>query len=150
MDEAPAPPVSLLDHERLAFAGLALWLRRIDSASSVDESDALYDVARDLLLDAPASAVPYRDVPGTKADADAAVQAFFDRAVHALQDEESVRNAALGVERREARDAIFGALYEIASADVISAAEWPMLEWLAREWGIEMSTPEDPPTATGA
>jgi uncharacterized tellurite resistance protein B-like protein len=130
------PRVRLQDHEQLAFAGLARLLIRADGTFSSEESAALEAVALDL-LGAPGPAdSPYRSPAPEEVNPDA-IWDLLDRALRELPEDESVKKAALAVIRPEARAAIFGALFEIASSDVIALEEWPLLDWLSAEWAVQ-------------
>ncbi len=60
----------------------------------------------------------------------------------ALADDEAIMNAARAVTRPEAREAIFGILYEMAIPDVIDPSEVAILEHVAALWGLEAPLPE--------
>ena len=60
----------------------------------------------------------------------------------ALTDDDAVLTAARGVTRTEAREAIFGVLYEMAIPDTIDAAEVVLLEKVAALWGLEPPLPD--------
>ena len=55
----------------------------------------------------------------------------------ALADDEAILNAARAVTRPEAREAIFGVLYEMAIPDTIDPSEVAILEHVAALWGLE-------------
>jgi uncharacterized tellurite resistance protein B-like protein len=55
----------------------------------------------------------------------------------ALADDEAILNAARTVTRPEAREAIFGVLYEMAIPDTIDPSEVAILERVAALWGLE-------------
>ena len=61
---------------------------------------------------------------------------LIERSQESLPDEDAIRAAAKAVTRQEARDAIYGALFEVAASDVIEKSEWPILEWLEQEWNV--------------
>ena len=58
-------------------------------------------------------------------------------AAAALEDGAAIMKAAQGIERTEAREVIFGVLYEMAIPDTIAPAEVEILEELAKLWGLE-------------
>jgi hypothetical protein len=58
-------------------------------------------------------------------------------AAAALADDEAIMNAARAVTRPEAREAIFGVLYEMAIPDTIDPSEVAILEHVAALWGLE-------------
>jgi tellurite resistance protein len=63
-------------------------------------------------------------------------------AAAALANDEAILNAARGVTRPEAREVIFGVLYEMAIPDVIDPSEVALLEQVAALWGLEAPLPE--------
>ena len=60
----------------------------------------------------------------------------------ALADDAAVLNAAQKVTRPEAREAIFGVLYEMAIPDTIDPSEVALLEQVAALWGLEAPLPD--------
>jgi hypothetical protein len=60
----------------------------------------------------------------------------------ALADDDAVLNAAKRVTRPEAREAIFGVLYEMAIPDTIDPSEAAFLEKIAALWGLEAPLPD--------
>ena len=60
----------------------------------------------------------------------------------ALADDDAILNAARAVTRPEAREAIFGVLYEMAIPDVIDPSEIAILEHVATLWGLEAPLPD--------
>ena len=131
--------LALQPHELLAFAGLARVLIRADGTFSAEEAAALEQVAEDLL--APKSSdSPYRQEGQSAVDPDA-IWNLLDRAATELRDEEAVKRAAQAVVRPGAREAIYDALFHIASSDVVTGDEWPILDWVAAEWAVE--TPKE-------
>ena len=55
----------------------------------------------------------------------------------ALGDDEAILNAARAVSRPEAREAIFGVLYEMAIPDTLDPSEVAILEQISALWGLE-------------
>ena len=134
---------ALEPHEQLAFAGLARVLVRADGTFPAREGAALEQVAKDILAPAASPTSPYRDKSSPEADP-GAIWALIDRAATELPTEEAVKIAARQVTRPEAREAIFGALLQIASSDVVSPEEWPVLDWLSAQWAVESrGSPDD-------
>jgi hypothetical protein len=131
---------ALQPHELLAFAGLARVLIRADGTFSAEEAAALEQVAEDLLAPKAAES-PYRQEGQPPADPDA-IWNLLDRAATELRDEEAVKQAAQAVVRPEARGAIYDALFHIASSDVVTGDEWPILDWLAAAWAVEIPPDE--------
>jgi hypothetical protein len=60
----------------------------------------------------------------------------------ALADDDAVLGAAKRVTRPEAREAIFGVLYEMAIPDTIDPSEAAFLEKIAALWGLEAPLPD--------
>jgi len=126
--------VSLKPHEQLALAGLVRFLIQADGRYSPEEFSALTPIVEDLLTTKPGPDSPYREGEG-EPDA-AAGWALLDRAAEELDDEAAVQAAAKAVTDQTAREAIYLALFDLAAADTITSDEWPVLEWLQKEWGI--------------
>lgn len=132
---------ALQPHELLAFAGLARVLIRADGTFSAEEAAALEQVAEGLFAPGQGDS-PYREGQQPAGDPDA-IWNLLDRAATELRDEESVKRAAQAVVRPDARTAIYDALFHIASSDVVTGDEWPLLDWLAAEWAVEASPEKD-------
>jgi hypothetical protein len=131
----------LTDAELLVFGALARRLVGADGQLSAEEAAALEDVGSELLARTGAPVLgPYRSGPAAPTDAPdpERVADLLERAAEALPDEEAVLRAAREVTRQAARETVFGALYAIAASDVIAKAEWPILEWLEREWDVSI------------
>lgn len=130
----------LTNEELAAFAGIVRCLVRLDGKFTEAEAAAIDDVANDLLASAPGNA-PYREEPedtrkrGVQSSAE--LWALIDRAGEDLEDDAAVRRLAVGVTRPEARELIYEALFAVAASDVIEKEEWPLLDWLAKEWKIQ-------------
>jgi len=60
----------------------------------------------------------------------------------ALDDDQAILDAARAVTRPEAREAIFGVLYEMAIPDTIDPSEVAVLERVAELWGLETPLPD--------
>ena len=129
-------PTTLAPHEQLAFAGLVRMLIRADGEFTAEEQYVVEMVTAEL-VPSPSKDGTYRDAPAPPEPDPEAIWALIDRAGRELRDEAAVLRAAESVTTPEARGAIYQALREIAEADVISEAEWPLLHSLARLWGIE-------------
>jgi hypothetical protein len=132
--------------ELLAFAGLARLVIQADGRFTQDEQVALEAASAELFTEPPAvEGGPYRtqasgedEEAATKPDPEL-LWSLIERSQAALPDEDAVRRAAKAVTRQEAREAIFGVLYEVAASDVITKSEWPLVEWLASEWNITIT-----------
>lgn len=83
---------------------------------------------------------------------DAIVEALGEEAYHAavsevdkrFKDESVLRIFLSTIERQEARELIYGSVIEAAMADTVEGRESALLDWLAKEWKIEV-TYEEPP-----
>lgn len=124
---------ALTESERLTFGALLRALVRLESWSNPEEQTAVWRAARELVAVDPGG------------DVGDAVTALLERSAERYPDDESMRAAAVQVTRQEAREAIFGALYEVSTAGTITAVESQLLDWLAEQWGI-LVTPVDAPT----
>ncbi len=65
-----------------------------------------------------------------------------------FQDEEAVKKFLRTITRQEARELIYGAVIEAAMTDRMEGRESDMLDWVAREWQVQV-TYEEPPAAEG-
>ena len=105
--------------ERMALGTLVRRMVGIDGEYSAEESAKLESVARGLGTDA-----------------------FWDLIRDAGQEDlgdEALKARARAVEREDARKTIYAALFGIATAGSIVAAESSLLDWLAETWGLEDS-----------
>src|ERR1044071_1701898 len=105
----------LSESEQMVLLALVGLLARADGRLSQTEMSTLEELRRTLT---PERFMRLRD--------DAA----------ALADDEAILNAAKGVTRPEAREAIFGALYEMAIPDTIDPTEVALLAKIAELWGL--------------
>jgi uncharacterized tellurite resistance protein B-like protein len=111
----------LSESEQTVLLALVALLARADGRLSQTEMNTLEDLRRVLR---PERFKQIRD--------DAA----------ALADDEAILDAARAVTRPEAREAIFGALYEMAIPDTIDPSELAILEQLAELWELEAPLPD--------
>jgi hypothetical protein len=63
--------------------------------------------------------------------------------------EQALRTFLSSIERQEAREIIYGTVTEAAMTDTVEGRESALLEWLAKEWNVEV-TYEEPPTGEEA
>ena len=123
--------------ELLTFAGLARRLIQADGEFTAEEQFVVEKVLAELQAPRAPGGGPYRDeAPPAQPDPEATWE-LIDRAGRELGDKEALVRAAEKITDPEAREAIYCALREIAEADVITNAEWPLLEWLERLWEIK-------------
>ena len=60
-------------------------------------------------------------------------------------DEKALRVFLSTIDRQEVREVIYGTVIEAAMADTVEGRESALLDWLAKEWKVEV-TYEEPPT----
>jgi hypothetical protein len=60
-------------------------------------------------------------------------------------DELAFRTFLSKVERQEAREIIYGTVMEAAMTDTVEGRESALLDWLAKEWKVEVTYDEPPP-----
>ena len=59
-------------------------------------------------------------------------------------DEQALRVFLLSIGRQEAREVIYGTVIEAAMTDTVEGRESALLEWLAKEWKVEVTYDEPP------
>ncbi len=123
----------LTHQERLTYAALLRTLVRLDGHVSPEEQELVLEASRELLGP---SMTPVGET--TVADEDRELRALLDRSAEEHPDDESVRRAAAGVTRPEAREAIFAALLTISTAGTITVPEAGLLDWLAETWELDV------------
>ena len=67
---------------------------------------------------------------------DVAYAEAADEAAARFRDESDLKAFLPSINRREARELIYGAVLEAALPDAMGAHESAMLNWLGKEWGI--------------
>lgn len=106
-------------HERTVLAaGLRLTIMADDRASAAEA----------VVIDRVAQAL-----------GQAEYEAAMDRAAQQAADSKSFATLSATVTRGEARELIYGTLLEAALADSISPGDGPLLEDLARLWGLNVT-----------
>jgi len=109
-----------LDHaEQLALVGVVQFIGESNRDVTDEESERIRHVVAGL------GAERYRKVA---AEAD-----------ERFEDEDALRAYLREVGRKDARELIYGAALEVAMGDTIQTSESEFLDWLAKEWGIEVS-----------
>ena len=121
----------LTETERLTFAALLRAQIRLDRYTTPDEQNVLHTVAAELL-------------GGTVADVADTLAALMEQSAERYKDDEALRAAAAEVTRQEAREGIFGALYEISAAGTITMGESSLLDWLGELWQITIRAVDAP------
>jgi hypothetical protein len=105
---------------------------RVDPA----EARAVRRLASELAEGREGAGDAYRRMAPVASIGEAAWSALWQEAVATLPTSDDVKRAALEIQRPQARDAIYGAVYDVASVNTIEGAEWSILEWLEDKWGI--------------
>jgi hypothetical protein len=59
-------------------------------------------------------------------------------------DEQALRVFLLSIVRQEAREVIYGTVIEAAMTDTVEGRESALLDWLAKEWNVEVTYDEPP------
>lgn len=126
--------------ELLALAGLCRAMIRLDARFTEPERAALIEIAH--VVASPSAAArdgggPYREAASPLTPL--GEEAFFELielAGRELPDDASIRAAARGVTRPEAREAIHALLTHLAVSDIAVSAELALLDWLATEWSL--------------
>ncbi len=59
-------------------------------------------------------------------------------------DEKALRAYLATIKRQEAREVIYGTVIEAAMTDTVEGRESPLLDWLAKEWQVEVTYDEPP------
>ena len=127
----------LAPSELLTFAGLARLLIQADGEFTAEEQFAVEKVLAELMPPPGTGGSPYRDEDRPAGPDPEVTWALIDRAGRELSDKQAVVRAAEAITNPDVREAIYGALREIAEADAIANPEWPVLEWLERLWQIK-------------
>jgi hypothetical protein len=78
-----------------------------------------------------------------------AYRAAVDQVDKRFPDEQALRVFLYSIGRQEAREIIYGTVIEAAMTDTVEGRESALLEWLAKEWNVEV-TYEAPPTGEDA
>jgi hypothetical protein len=61
-----------------------------------------------------------------------------------FSDEKTLRTFLSSIDRQDARELIYGVVFEAAMTDTVEGRESALLDWLADEWDVEV-TYEEPP-----
>ncbi len=68
----------------------------------------------------------------------------MDQVDKRFADDQALRVFLSTIKRQEAREVIYGTVIEAAMADTVEGRESALLDWLAKEWKVEI-TYEEPP-----
>jgi hypothetical protein len=110
--------------EQLALAGLLEFVVMASGHVTEDEEHEIAAIVEAI------GEEPYRK----------AVEAVDKR----FPDEQALRVFLSSITRQEAREIIYGTVTEAAMTDTVEGRESALLEWLAKEWNVEV-TYEQPP-----
>jgi hypothetical protein len=132
-------PERLTGGELLAMAGLLRLLIRMDGQFTAGEREALVRVG-DMIsqaVEVDELGSPYRTSGERIAPlGERALYDMLDLAGEELPNDDAVREAALAVTRPEARAAIYGVVFEVASSDTAMVREPQLLDWLVAAWNL--------------
>ena len=73
-----------------------------------------------------------------------AYQAAVDEVDTRFKNENGLRDFLKTITREEAREVIFGVITEAAMADTVEGRESALLDWLTKEWKLEVHYDEPP------
>jgi hypothetical protein len=76
-------------------------------------------------------------------------RAAVDQVDKRFPDEQALRVFLATIGRQEARELIYGTVIEAAMTDTVEGRESALLEWLAKQWNVEV-TYEEPPSGEEA
>ena len=104
--------------EKLAFAALLECTLMADGEVSEAERDAMNGIVAEL--------------------GDAEYRALLDEVDERFSNRTQLKEFLRTVKRQEARETIFGTILDDALAEALDHSEKELLDWLAREWAIEV------------
>jgi hypothetical protein len=107
----------LLPEESLALVALSRAVARADGAITALEGQAIAVIAAEL--------------------GEATYRRLFAKAAESFPDQAALKKFLAGIERPEARSAIYESILALAAVDSISAEEEPLLAWLQETWEIQ-------------
>ena len=110
--------------ERVALAGLLEYVILASGQVTADEQREI-----DTIIDA---------------IGEEAYQAAMDEVDTHFKDEKGLRDFLKTITREEAREVIFGVITEAAMTDTVEGRESALLDWLTKEWNLEVHYEEPP------
>jgi hypothetical protein len=140
MTDEEAPLEYFTEAELTAVARMLIAMLRIDGRASEAEHDALAMFAKRVRVGerSPADG-PYRaKTADDGVDGVAILRPYLDRAAEQPVSREEFVRAAESIQNKEAREAIYAALYDISAADLIVGQEWELLKILMDTWKLEV------------
>jgi hypothetical protein len=125
------------DAELTALARLLMIILRIDGQTTPEEEKALEHFAERVRRGSLEGGT--KRYGGTLAlgDAGAVLKPYLERAAELPATKEEFEKAAASIERKQAREIIYGALFDVAAADLIVRSEWDLLKILCDTWQLE-------------
>lgn len=109
--------------EKIALVGLIEHLLMADNVVSLEESEALQNVVAEIGEHDYRSLIhDYRPI---------------------IDNMESFKQFLQNIERQEPREIIYGILFEIAESDFFEENESELLDWLAKEWKLDINIEKD-------
>jgi hypothetical protein len=123
------------DDELTALARLLTIILRIDGKTSPEEEKALAHFAERVRRGAGGDR---KNLGGTMVmgDAGAVLKPYLESAAQLPSNKEEFAKAAASIKRQQARETIYAALFDVASADLIVRAEWDLLKILTDTWQL--------------
>lgn len=131
--------------ELLALAALLRTAIRQDGAFSDDERAILSRIALAVGSseggETPASMSAFRQTSRrTGPIGEAGLYELLDLAGTELPNDDAIKEAVRAVTRQDARETIYGLVFEIASSDTVQHSENRLLDWLVEEWELRIET----------
>lgn len=109
--------------EKIALVGLIEHLLMADNVVSFEESEALRNVVAEIGEHDYRSLIhDYRPI---------------------IENLDSFKQFLMNIERQEPREMIYGTLFEIAESDFFEENESELLDWLAKEWELDINFEKD-------
>ena len=126
------------DAELTALARLLTIILKIDGQTSPEEERALAHFAERVRR---GSVGDGRKFGGTLliGAADSVLGPYLERAAQLPSSKEEFARAAAAIERPNARETIYAALFDLAAADLIVRAEWDLLKLLVDTWELAVA-----------
>jgi hypothetical protein len=136
----------LTSEELLVLAALLRCVIRIDRQFTAPEQEAVGRVAMRVAAppegEDPEATTPYREsARALEPIGEERLFELIELAGEELPDDDSIREAALAVTRQEAREAIYGLVWEVAASDVAFRGESKLLDWLIGAWNLPVESP---------
>ena len=108
--------LDLTHDEQLALIGLVRLMIRLDGQFSPGEAQQLDGIVGEL--------------------GEETFSTLVDEANETFRDTDALRDRAAAIERKEARELIYGTLLDLAVHDGVAFGEADLLEWLQKTWQL--------------